>query len=188
MTWSLTWTRPEAQTKQFTNRVSSCLVAIQAAPFEDYSCHRLHAMDQESLNEMLRIRSLESPEASDPFAKLMLSNSTSRGLTNEGSSPQSIGHNGDRCNSLPDSNIQSGAVIAKIEDIFESMVDCLLGGRNELVISLKSRRTTKDSVTSDSRKISFPGKTQSEAWKFSLWYSSMGCMNSAYSLQLHCFE
>lgn len=71
----------------------------------------------------------------------------------------------------------AGSIIAKLEDILETVVDCLLAEK-PLVIRLKTRskstRQILDPVTgvlkneepADAREISWPGKTQREAWKF----------------------
>ena len=80
----------------------------------------------------------------------------------------------------PDPN-QRVLVITKIEDIFESIADCILDEGKELVIPLKSRPRNKivankddptkisSSTSADSRKITFPSKSPREAWKFSKW-------------------
>ncbi|KAN0099842.1 DNA topoisomerase IV, alpha subunit [Hyaloscypha variabilis] len=77
----------------------------------------------------------------------------------------------------PDPN-QRVLVITKIEDIFESIADCILDEGKELVIPLKSRPRNKivankddptkinSSTSADSRKITFPSKSPREAWKF----------------------
>jgi meiotic recombination protein SPO11 len=76
---------------------------------------------------------------------------------------------------------QRGVVITKIEDIFESIADCILDEGKELVIPLKTRPrnitvANKDdptkinsSASAESRKITFPSKSPREAWKFSEW-------------------
>ncbi|PMD60480.1 uncharacterized protein K444DRAFT_612629 [Hyaloscypha bicolor E] len=73
---------------------------------------------------------------------------------------------------------QRGAVITKIEDIFESITDCILDDGKELVIPLKSRAKKKNaankddstqvnrSSNSETRNITFPSKSPQEAWKF----------------------
>ncbi|KAH7330466.1 Spo11/DNA topoisomerase VI subunit A [Rhexocercosporidium sp. MPI-PUGE-AT-0058] len=69
---------------------------------------------------------------------------------------------------------QTGAVISKIEDIFESIADCILDGGKELVIELKSRSKSKaksqengdEEMTKRITKITFPSRNQKEAWKF----------------------
>ncbi|PMD37215.1 DNA topoisomerase IV, alpha subunit [Hyaloscypha variabilis F] len=73
---------------------------------------------------------------------------------------------------------QRGVVITKIEDIFESIADCILDEGKELVIPLKTRPrnitvANKDdptkinsSASAESRKITFPSKSPREAWKF----------------------
>lgn len=76
-------------------------------------------------------------------------------------------------------NFQAGAVITKIEDIFESLFDCINNEEKRFVLHIKSRgkngRQTLDTATGvirntgnvETKEITFPGKTQSEAWKFS---------------------
>ena len=75
-------------------------------------------------------------------------------------------------------NFQAGAVITKIEDIFESLLDCITNEKKCLVLHIKSRgkngRQTLDAATGairnignvETKEITFPGKTQKEAWKF----------------------
>ena len=67
--------------------------------------------------------------------------------------------------------------IAKVEGVFESIVDDLLQNSDELSISLKvkkSRTATRYSVERDLepaiefRKVTFPGRTGHEAWRFSM--------------------
>jgi meiotic recombination protein SPO11 len=72
---------------------------------------------------------------------------------------------------------QAGRVIAKIENIFESIADCILDQKKELVISLRSRPgcKSKDSEEHTSnpkpkpeiKNITFPSKSPQETWKFS---------------------
>lgn len=68
---------------------------------------------------------------------------------------------------------QLGFVISKIEDIFESITDCILDEKKELVIHLKSRSRSKPrqeegEEENDKRtKVVFPSKNAKEAWKFS---------------------
>lgn len=71
----------------------------------------------------------------------------------------------------------AGSIIAKLEDILENVVDCMLAEK-PLVIRLKTRskstRQILDPVTGgltnngsvDAKEISWPGKNQREAWKF----------------------
>ncbi|TVY41187.1 Meiotic recombination protein, partial [Lachnellula subtilissima] len=76
-----------------------------------------------------------------------------------------------------------GAVISKIEAIFEAMTDCLLGEKSELVIQLKTRMSkteatsdgdghdesapsTRKKTKSDTRTFTFPSKSPREVWKF----------------------
>ncbi|KFX89885.1 hypothetical protein O988_08440 [Pseudogymnoascus sp. VKM F-3808] len=75
-------------------------------------------------------------------------------------------------------NFQAGEVLTKIEDIFESLLDCIINEKKSLVLHIKSRarngRHTIDAATGairnagnvETKEITFPGKTQKEAWKF----------------------
>lgn len=77
----------------------------------------------------------------------------------------------------------AGAVITKIEDIFESITDCILHEGNELVIPLNSRPKKQTTVNEDhppkndrrprsyTRNLTFPSKSPKEAWKFGTWPS-----------------
>ncbi|CZR56625.1 related to MEIOTIC RECOMBINATION PROTEIN REC12 [Phialocephala subalpina] len=77
---------------------------------------------------------------------------------------------------LPSAPNRAGAVILKIENIFESIVECVMGDKKELVIQLKTRsKKAKDSEEdvnmelgrkSDIRRIKFPSKGPREAWRF----------------------
>lgn len=96
---------------------------------------------------------------------------------------QAISHGAPRKN-----NFQAGAVITKIEDIFESLLDCIINEKKCLVLHIKSRgnngRQTLDAATGairntgnvETKEITFPGKTQKEAWKFGkcFWGSVKG--------------
>lgn len=70
---------------------------------------------------------------------------------------------------------QAGAVISKIEDVFESIADCVLEEKKEMVIRLKMRKrsgskapTAGESFENDqTRAVKFPSKNPQEAWKFS---------------------
>jgi meiotic recombination protein SPO11 len=111
----------------------------------------------------------------------LLSNLQSRGrLTHEQMAEvPSLAHDVlDRSSRSPDPN-QTGAVINKIEDIFEAIADCILDQGKELVIPFKSRpkrktTTNRDessqinrSLNSDAQKVVFPSKSPQESWKFS---------------------
>ncbi|PVH71088.1 DNA topoisomerase IV, alpha subunit [Cadophora sp. DSE1049] len=69
---------------------------------------------------------------------------------------------------------QAGAVISKIEDIFEAIADCILAEGKELVIELKSRSKSQAKNDEDvlegtrnrTKRITFPSRNQKEAWKF----------------------
>jgi meiotic recombination protein SPO11 len=74
---------------------------------------------------------------------------------------------------------EAGAVISKIEDIFEAIADCILSEKKEVTIQLKTRKKTgKQDQSSNSkakpacseadvRTIRYPSMKPQEAWKFS---------------------
>ncbi|OWP04320.1 hypothetical protein B2J93_9388 [Marssonina coronariae] len=128
-------------------------------------------MDLELLADYLRNGSSSIGGAGAP----LLSNSPHRRLTSEAdenalaaspSNPQV------QIARIANSN-QLGIVISKMEKIFESITDCILDEKKELVIRLKSRskkRQVLDENDSEalekSTKITFPSKNAKEAWKF----------------------
>lgn len=67
-------------------------------------------------------------------------------------------------------------VLAKIERIFEGMVDALLNERGQLSVAIKTRplsrgqprdpTNTAQSHTESVQHLCFPGKTEKEAWRF----------------------
>lgn len=75
----------------------------------------------------------------------------------------------------PNNSQSPGLVIGKIEDIFESIVDCMLNSNHEIAIPLRIRsqqtRTPDDMVmlpqsNAKIRHVVFPSKNPREAWKF----------------------
>lgn len=63
----------------------------------------------------------------------------------------------------------SADVTDKIEDVFEQIADAMLNDKKEISITLKTRRrvpTDKQSDEDLTRTLSFPGKTENEAWRF----------------------
>jgi meiotic recombination protein SPO11 len=79
--------------------------------------------------------------------------------------------------SQPLKSNQAGAVISKIEDIFESIADSILDEKKEMVIRLKMRKKSGSRTRTDgdienlgkdeTRAVKFPSKNPQEAWKFS---------------------
>ncbi len=79
---------------------------------------------------------------------------------------------------LPPSRIREAdpQAIAKIEKVFQSVTDDLLHNSDELYISIKIKKSSAvsgidgdnsiDPIT-EVRKVTFPGRTAHEAWKFS---------------------
>jgi hypothetical protein len=69
---------------------------------------------------------------------------------------------------LPQKTIQAnhaGVVIAKIEAVFESMLEALSSNANQLSIPYRSRTTNRHSAARRDV-ITFPGRTKQEARKF----------------------
>ena len=71
------------------------------------------------------------------------------------------------------------ATIIKIEKTIESIVDGLLRNSDELSIPIKIKKScaaSKSLIESGSelmteiRKVTFPGRTAHEAWRFSMWF------------------
>jgi hypothetical protein len=70
----------------------------------------------------------------------------------------------------------SSTVLAKIENIFEGMLDVLLNERGQLSIAIKTRPTSRQQQLDSTRTsqtpteavqlLCFPGKTEKEAWRF----------------------
>ncbi len=120
-------------------------------------------------------------------ARQLLSNLPDRKLTsgsdeNIPNVPDNIQARGqNQQTSLPARNNtnQAGAVISKIEKVFESITDCILDEKKELVIRLKTRSKVKaiaedgmnegssKTKKSEFRRITFPSKNPKEAWRFS---------------------
>ena len=95
------------------------------------------------------------------------------------------------------SNPRSGEVISKIEDIFDSIVDCIQNRGKELTIPIKTRAKTGLQASDASsgaigslsdgkiKNISFPSRNPQEAWRFSR--SSATCMRLHSHLLLAAF-
>ncbi|KAK2623907.1 hypothetical protein QTJ16_006541 [Diplocarpon rosae] len=105
----------------------------------------------------------------------LLSNLTPRRLTSEADENTLVaGPSNPRIQITRVSNSnQLGLVISKMEKLFESITDCILDEKKELVIQLKSRPKRKQNleenyreVPEKSTKITFPSKNAREAWKF----------------------
>lgn len=68
---------------------------------------------------------------------------------------------------------QAGAVIAKIEKIFEAIVENISSKKNVLTIQLNTRKPSRSTgqlpkeEEKKARAVSFPNKNPKEAWKFS---------------------
>ena len=67
-------------------------------------------------------------------------------------------------------------IIAKVEKVFEAVIDSLLHNSDELSISIKIKKSPPASVFPaenatepivEIRKVTFPGRTAHEAWRFS---------------------
>ena len=74
---------------------------------------------------------------------------------------------------------QPGAVVSKIEAIFETVAGCILDEKKKIFIKLKTRgkqsNTARDAITGtikslpdeETKMVQFPSKSPKEAWKFS---------------------
>lgn len=116
----------------------------------------------------------------EPSSRSLLSNLPHKSLTDDSSiSCNTSGHASCSQRNIANSSdpSQTGRVITKIENIFESIADCILNQEKELVISLKSRpkcksRDSEESISSSKpnpeiKNITFPSRSPQEAWKFS---------------------
>ena len=113
-------------------------------------------------------------EDSQPELRSNYQHSPNRGLTVQGIATSTTA--GVISTGLPN---EAGAVISKIEDIFDSITSCLLDEKKELSIRLKTRGkpgtreydhftgTVKSLPSSEARMIKFPSNSPQEAWKFS---------------------
>lgn len=108
----------------------------------------------------------------------LLQNLPDRSLTQNIQDPSPEGEDGRLQISAPSVNarnpIQAGAVISKIEDIFESISDGILQEKHEVVISLKTRRKPRkqniraqNGPAKEQNEVRFPSRSPQEAWKFS---------------------
>jgi hypothetical protein len=92
---------------------------------------------------------------------------------------------------------QPGAVVSKIEDVFERLAGCILDEKMKISIQLKTRGKQsaigRDSTTGTikslpdekMRTVEFPSKSAKEAWKFSRSSRALTAA-LAYLEQLHC--
>ncbi|CAG8972767.1 hypothetical protein HYALB_00006859 [Hymenoscyphus albidus] len=135
-------------------------------------------MDANSVSENMK----ESGDPHNAQPKNLLSNLPTRPLTQEQiafetkntrpSDREETVKTGKNPRSTP------GAVISRIEHIFEDITDCLLEGGKELVIPFKSRhgnrsqtehrRGTEGSSTSETRLVTFPNKSPRETRRFAI--------------------
>ncbi|KAI0996799.1 hypothetical protein K3495_g11384 [Podosphaera aphanis] len=76
-------------------------------------------------------------------------------------------------NSIESMQNHAGAMISKIEAIFESMLDCLIEEKHEMVIRLKRRPKVRygphgtNAQPGKVREVCFPSRNSKEAWMFS---------------------
>lgn len=60
-------------------------------------------------------------------------------------------------------------MIDKIEEVFEQMADAMLNEKKDIRITLKTRRQVSTDEQRDencTKRLSFPGKNEDEAWRF----------------------
>lgn len=101
----------------------------------------------------------------------LLHNLPDRSLTHDGYSSTTIGREVFLASQSPN---PAGAVISKIEDIFELIADSILNQEQEMVIHLKIRRkpstqhpAPQNAAVKSLYEVRFPSKSPREAWKFS---------------------
>lgn len=112
---------------------------------------------------------LEGDLLSNVPGKLLTQNRSERELDHLDLRRESSNSNVNVCNP-----IQAGAVVSKVEDIFENIANAVLLQNSDVVIRLKSRRnsTRQGSGTivghpKDEIEVRFPSRSPQEAWKFS---------------------
>lgn len=140
-------------------------------------------MDCDLLNFWHDASSNNSLLHNSPYTKLISQNQFGTSFPEDHTDSPHISQGARRSNTF-----QAGEVITKIEDIFESLLDCIINEKKCLVFHIKSRaksgRQTLDAVNGairnagnvETKEITFPGKTQKEAWKFGkcFWGSMEG--------------
>lgn len=80
--------------------------------------------------------------------------------------------------------VENEEVIAKIERVFETVVDALLAERAGATIVLDACSSTSPDDELRPRSLSFPGKTAEEAWRFSTVHSFAERVSIADNVQL----
>lgn len=140
-------------------------------------------MDCELLNLWQHASSDNSLLSHSSYDKLISRNQLGVSSPEDRADSQAIPQGAPRNN-----NFQAGEVITKIEDIFETLLDCITNEKKCLVLHIKSRGKNGcqilDAATGairntgnvEAKEITFPGKTQKEAWKFGkcFWDSDKG--------------
>lgn len=135
-------------------------------------------MDDDTFEDLMSMDDIFSQEQAESHATFNLIASSPTPLSSPPIRTTQTRHM-DMSQPLRMTNNQAGAgsIIAKLEDMLEFVVDCMLAEK-PLVIHLKTRskstRQILDPVTgvlnngrpADAKEISWPGKTQREAWKF----------------------
>ncbi|OAF54367.2 hypothetical protein VC83_09336 [Pseudogymnoascus destructans] len=137
------------------------------------STKRYPAMDYNFLNLWKNASSDNSLLPNSPYDKLISQNQLAPSPPEDYADSLAISQGAPRNN-----NLQAGEVITKIEVIFESLFDCIINEKKCLVLHIKSRggngQQTIDAASGairntrnvETKEITFPGKTQKEAWKF----------------------
>lgn len=144
------------------------------------SLQAIHEVDDDMVSEQTHYTEPAAPivnddEYAEPTASNRLSGSDDKPASSHAASPTHL-ERADQQN-FPRSmrNIRSD-VMAKIEGIFEAMVDALLNERGQLSIALRTRPSSRSqqrdstnaaqTYTESVQHLCFPGRTEKEAWRF----------------------
>lgn len=140
----------------------------------------IHEVDDDMRSEQTHYTEPAAPIVNDdkcaePTASNKLSGSDDNPASPHADDPAPLERAGQQSISKSESNVRSD-VMAKIEGIFEAMVDVLLNERGQLSIALRTRPSSRgrqrdsthaaQTCNESVQHLCFPGKTEKEAWRF----------------------
>ena len=154
---------------------------LDDAPEETASpLQAIHEVDDDMMPEQTHHTEPTAPnvnrdEYAKPTASDRLPGSDDNPASPRADAPAHLERAGQQNISKSESNIRSD-IMAKIEGIFEAMVDALLNERGQLSIALRTRPSSRSqqrdstnaaqTYTESVQHLCFPGKTEKEAWRF----------------------